>query len=336
MSRVRAQDTDAPGHDSFLDIVANMVGILIILVMVAGVRVKNAPVAAIVAATERERLELETEQAAARSVRGDVLRMAEEIETLKRETSLRRRQRDALAGISLALEEQVRTRREQMDAETRQRFDLARSLDESRAELESLSRRRRQAESVPVAPIRIESYPTPLSKPVDGREAHFLLQAGRIAVIPLDDLISRLKDDAQRQAYKLQDLPELTHTVGPVRGFRLRYTLARRDISPEVAMATGRSGSYAELTRWTLIPVSGRMGEPVETAWSEGSEFRQALAPLDPARSTVTFWTYPDSFDLFRRLKKELFNAGYAVAARPLPHGVPISGSPHGSKSAAE
>ena len=36
MPRPTRQNADAPGHDSFLDIVANMVGILIILVMVAG------------------------------------------------------------------------------------------------------------------------------------------------------------------------------------------------------------------------------------------------------------------------------------------------------------
>ena len=38
MPRSARNDTESPGHDSFLDIVANMVGILIILVMVVGVR----------------------------------------------------------------------------------------------------------------------------------------------------------------------------------------------------------------------------------------------------------------------------------------------------------
>ena len=35
-------NVDEPGQDSFLDIVANLVGILIILVMVIGVRAKGA------------------------------------------------------------------------------------------------------------------------------------------------------------------------------------------------------------------------------------------------------------------------------------------------------
>jgi hypothetical protein len=43
MPRHRVPDTEF-GSDSFLDIVANVVGILIILIVVAGVRVSRAPV----------------------------------------------------------------------------------------------------------------------------------------------------------------------------------------------------------------------------------------------------------------------------------------------------
>ena len=41
MTRRSPRENDQPGHDSFLDIVSNIVGILIILVMVTGVRAKN-------------------------------------------------------------------------------------------------------------------------------------------------------------------------------------------------------------------------------------------------------------------------------------------------------
>ena len=37
MTRIR-REVDAPGQDSFLDVVANLVGILIILVMIVGTR----------------------------------------------------------------------------------------------------------------------------------------------------------------------------------------------------------------------------------------------------------------------------------------------------------
>src|SRR5688572_30263914 len=43
MPRRARQDDQSFGSDSFMDIVANVVGILIILLIVVGLRVKNAP-----------------------------------------------------------------------------------------------------------------------------------------------------------------------------------------------------------------------------------------------------------------------------------------------------
>ena len=337
MPHATQKDTEAPGHDSFLDVVANMVGILIILVMVVGVRVKNAPVVAAIASGEtRAQTELGKELAIEQSLRRDVLQAADEIRNLQSETLVRARQRHALATAVAAGEHQIEARRGKMDAELQRDFDLKRSLSESRSHLDQLEHQRAHAQTAPADPILVESYPTPLSQTVDGREAHFQLRGGRIAPIPLDELVDRLKADARRQKYKLLDLPELTDTIGPLGGFRLKYTFRRHDISPEMAVISGQTGSYARLERWTLIPVSSQLGEPVEVALAEGSELRRTLSKFHPNRDTVTIWTYPDSFAAFRQIKKELYRLGFSAAARPLPHGIPISGSPKGSKSAAE
>jgi hypothetical protein len=45
---------------------------------------------------------------------------------------------------------------------------------------------------------------------------------------------------------------------------------------------------------------------------------------------------YPDGFDAFRQIRQDLYRRGYVIAARPLPPGSPISGSPDGTKSAAQ
>jgi len=55
-----------------------------------------------------------------------------------------------------------------------------------------------------------------------------------------------------------------------------------------------------------------------------------------PAATTVTLWTYSDSFNAYRRMKEELYQAGFRVAGRPMPDGKQIGGSPSGTKSAAE
>ncbi len=131
------------------------------------------------------------------------------------------------------------------------------------------------------------------------------------------------------------DLPEFSGTVGPDGGFRLRYVMQREEVSIETQLKTGR-GTYGSLKRWTLIPVSNELGETIEAALAEGSNFRQTLASLRPGKTTLTLWIYPDSFAEFRQLRKELYRLNYAVAGRPLPEGTPIGGSPKGSKSAAE
>ena len=69
---------------------------------------------------------------------------------------------------------------------------------------------------------------------------------------------------------------------------------------------------------------------------SPGSQFRQLVETMRPGATVITVWTYPDSFGDFRELKKWLFDRGFATAARPLPEDQPISGSPTGSRSAAQ
>ena len=57
---------------------------------------------------------------------------------------------------------------------------------------------------------------------------------------------------------------------------------------------------------------------------------------MEPSRTTITIWVYPNSFEQFRQLKAELFKLGYLTAGRPLPEDFPIGGSPDGTRSAAE
>jgi hypothetical protein len=338
MRTAARQQTSTPGHDSFLDVLANIVGILIILVVVAGLRARNATVKA--ASSDKKILAeitaLDKEEATADSMRQDIFKLAAQIQDLDRERLIREEHRDRLAVALAAWQHKIQTHRSRLDAETQKTYDLGLQLSEAGAQLEELRRQRARAQAAEAAPIRIESYPTPLSKPVDGEEAHFQLRAGRVAFIPLEPLLEAFKARARQQAYKLLHQPELTDTVGPEGGFRLRYSLERHQAAERTEDGSLRMGSYARLKRWTLIPVSSQLGEPVDAALAEGSRFRQAVSGFDPERATITIWTYPDSFAEFRRLKEELFHLGFATAGRPLPRGVPIGGSPEGTKSAAE
>ena len=241
-----------------------------------------------------------------------------------------------MATLAAALEHKISTERERLDGQSQTHFGATSQLAETRRRLESLRQEQARLAAMPEQPNVVENLPTPLSRTVDDNETHFQLRGGHLTHIPLRELINLFMSDARRKINRLRDLPDMTDTVGPVGGFRLRYTMERREISPEITMATGQSGAYAELRQWTLIPVSDQLGEPVEEALARGSAFRDTVAGLHPGRTTITVWTYPDSFEDFRAVKRFLFDLGFSTAARPLPEGVLISGSPEGSKSAAQ
>ncbi len=319
--------------DSFLDIVASVVSIMIIMVVMEGMRIKNTPIKLSVPGSPVA-VELDKDLAAEQSLRRDVVNADTAICQLEQETARRAMQRDVAATLVSAVEHELQQHRQELDASKRTDFDVARSLSESRYQLEQLQQQRHQVEDTPSRPEVVESYPTPLSHAVDGQEAHLLISHGRVTFIPLEPLLSEFQSQARRQAGQLRDQPELTDMVGPVNGFRLRYTLERHDVVPESPRERG--GSYVRLQRWTLIPTSDDLGEPVRLALEHGSDFHQALAKILPGRATITIWVYPDGFAAFRQIRKELYQLGYTIAARPLPAGKPISGSPDGSKSAAQ
>jgi len=336
MPRPKPETDEAPGYDSFLDIVANMVGMLIILVVIVGVRVKNAPAPAIVEQAAREDPELAKQEVAAVSLRADVFRIEEQKETVEAETVEHRRYRDLLAVAVSIAEHKIQSRREQLDAESRRDFDLQRDLAEGRRRLEQLDRERQAAAGAKDAPVEVKCYPTPLSKTVDAKEAHFQLRGGRLVYVPLNELLDEMVGEFHRKKYKLRYQTEYVDAIGPVEGFRLKYILGRFDVTPEMAADIGMAGQIIRLMRCEFIPVADDLGETTDRALASNSDFRARLQRLRPGQNTITVWVYEDSFNEFRRIKKELFQLGFACAGRPLQKGEYISGSPEGSKSAAQ
>ncbi len=337
MSRPRTNTTDGPGQDSFLDIVANIVGILIILVMLVAVRVKNAPVVAALRPNDvSSRPELLADLAAEESLRTDVLSLARHVKEIEGETATASRSRDALATMVAAIEQKIRQHRDKLDTQSQQDFDQRSALSAMRHQVEQIENQRIQIANLPKDAVTLESLPTPLSRSVNGREIHFQLREGHIAWVPMRELVEALKDDAQRQISKLRSQSQLVDRVGPIEGWYVRYELDRYDLTEDEAYQMGYRGSVVRLDHCTFVPPPGLIGEPIDLALAEGSQFRRVLARHLPSRSTVTIWTYDDSFEAYRQIKRVLFTMGYATAARPLPDGTPISGSPDGTKSAAQ
>jgi hypothetical protein len=310
------------GSDSFLDVIANMVGILIILVVVVGIRVKQMPQVPkdLDPATVSE---LASREGAAKDLERNVLDLDRQMQHVQQLTAIRAEERAALALLLADGEREVNSRREALDKHGKDQFDLERELAATKARLERVERDREEAKKPKSKSVEIRNYPTPISQTVFGKEAHFQLRGGRVVHVPMEELQELFVHDAKEKLYRLRHESDITETVGPRGGFRLQYTLVR-------------TGNMGQLEGYDLVPMNHRLGEPLNVALGPQSQFRAELSRLRAQQTTVTLWTYPDSFAEFRSLKKELYQLGFPVAARPLQEGQLIGGSPNGSKSAAE
>jgi hypothetical protein len=338
MRRNTGPQVEAPGQDSFLDVTTNLVGILIILVMVIGTRAKQAMVEqdpGQPAGTSPAQVDVAAARAAAQAVEQDIHEIDAKIKRHQFESAYRGAERDRFLKLVTVAKRDLEERRQQLDGVQRAHLELQRDLREARRGFEDLKASRQSLENGKPAPGVIEHLPTPLAKTVFGKEVHFRLSAGRLAYVPWDELVTQLKAEAPQKVWKLRDASQLTEVIGPVRGFRMTYTLRQTAQVAQLGSAVS-SQRQIGLQRFVLVPVIEDLGEPVARALQPNSEFRSVLSGYDPNRTTVTVWVYPDSFQQFRTLKAELFRLGYLAAGRPMPPGLPISGSPQGTRSAAE
>jgi hypothetical protein len=341
VTRRREEQFEAPGKDSFLDVVANVVAILIILVIVVGSQASKAAIDKEVAKQRAQGAtsagpicEVAAAEAEARAVELGVQELQQRIDRQNFEIAYRRSERDQVQLLVSVAEQRMAEHRGQLSDSERERYDLEAQLVSSRGELAKISQAAFATGGKP-PPIVIQHLPTPMARTVFGTEIHFRLLGHRLTYVPWDEMIERLKADAKNHLQRLKDAPRVELSLPEVAGFGARYILRRAEVTVETRVGTARH-SGVELEQIYLVDAEPNLGQPVTEAFLPGSEFRTRLSALKPQSTTVTIWVYPDSFDDFRSLKAELFKLGFLTAARPMPFGEPIAGSPSGSRSNAE
>jgi len=338
--RFRTASVDESGQDSFLDIIANIVGILIILVVVVGLRAKDVMVEAATtneyhsAAKEKDR-QLDEAQHDFHTMVSHIGELRGQVANVQRELFVRAVEQSQVQEMVVALQYHLDEKSKTLSEEARQRVQLESSLGGAQAELERLEKLRLGVELAVEAPIVLRHRPTPLAKTVFGKEEHFRLLGGRLTYVPMTKLVEKLHVEWQGKAAKLKNSAAITEIIGPVQGFRMKYTIERKEIVTQTQVGPIKR-SMAKFTGFTLVPTSSNLGEPLEAALQAGSQAQRALSTMDPKLTTITVWTYPDSFADFRRLKEALHQQGFSAAARPMPEGMPIGGSPDGTRSAAQ
>ena len=376
MSRRRHEQGDA-GSDSFLDVLANLVGILVVLVVMTALQ---AAVSSRTPAEPSPPAEVAAEPAAepAPDPAPEVVRVpliapkprvifeqtpAPIVPAGLREAALSAEARTAelrvrLAEATAALGEAERagaaatmeTARILSDAERTTAAvaeaksaaeEAARDADAARLDRDLWAAKAAAAGDRP--PERLEHSALPVGRRVTGTELHFRLAGdpsdpggGLVRPVPIDALTDRLQADVQRHRDEIVNRGRYEGSVGPMSGYLMNYRIAREggDVLTRVRTANPSVVRF-RMTGWTLENSGADPSVPVAAALREGSDFRFLLATAGPG-ATVTFWVAPEAFGGFRTLRAAARAAGLSVAARPLPAHIPISGSPHGTRSVAQ
>jgi hypothetical protein len=341
MARYRKSDdinNEDSVQDSFLDIVANIVGILILLVIIVGVRaamqpqiVEDQEVADSTGPviTEAMLKERESKLLAARSdIANLVNRVAEvEVEAESMEVS-----RMHLASYNNEVAAELERAKSKLSEDEAARLAVRTELAKADHEWEKVMLEKVALASKTEETEKLIHTPTPIVRSQSEKTLHLRLEKGRVAVVPFEALLGQL-DGRPLDAHR-RDLQRLggIGRLGPIAGFELQYALISRASDP------GPGGARQVITflAGEIHPASEHVGEELDEALAPGSTLQAALAKSNPRDTIVMVWTYPDSTSQYRQLQGALRERQFAVDLRLLDAGTHISFSPEGRKTAAQ
>ena len=304
------------GQDSFLDIIANLVGVLIILVVVVGAQATSSlvsqqqaqPEEAMPVVSQTEEIVEEPESDLAFEQKSAQLRSElSKLESTAEKFRMDRIRLQLQADDERMIGQQLATRRHAMlmqleavrAAHEKRKLQLNEKLDLQQQEQLQLQAEKIQLvtrlESVKkatsaVAATRIEStvetidhFPNPIAKTVFSDEIHFRLDRGRISWVPMDELVEQMKGGIRLKAEKLKQARETRETIGPINGFRLQYVLG---LVPDSQTAQPNS-RIARFERFTIQPTNLNGGELMDDALAANSQFLNRLRPVSYTHLTL-------------------------------------------------
>jgi len=344
-------EAEDSGQDSFLDVVANVVGVLIILVVMVALQATRALVV-----TEANPAEEQSQESVDRSMR-EVAQLHQELDFASRRAETARRATQTMIQQSLALhreaaahedqrvqlamhraviEEDIKRRRENLDTPHKDEFDVQRQLVESQLQLDEMIQEKLTLVSTPTL-VEVECLPTPLAKTIEGSAIHLRVRHGLVSIVPFERFEDKVKGQTENILRRLRNQDKIEDTFASEDGYRLKLTVFRQRqggaVSGPIAGQLERS-SIEHLVEF--LPNSERMGQNVEQALMPGAALHLLLQSHRRQRTPVVVWLYTDSFDEFRILKRTLWEMGLSVAIRPLEPGSQIMASSRGTKASAQ
>jgi hypothetical protein len=351
--RRRPPQAEQFSFDSFLDVVANVVGIILRLILVAwaGARSYKGDKIELPFAPPVEEVRQLTQKAPPpdNPLAG---RIREEETKLAQAKSLLTRRLEELAGTKLErtrLEgESARAKAELEKLENEKKALALAKLPEAPSEPEEplpephkpsahlaemtdrISKAREQIEFLGknTKPGKVHRWRTPISQTVQSEEIIFEIRENRIAAIDIGSMLDEVQESLRKAGEVLQNQWVMEGTTAPIGAFRLKYTIERErppGLLGDAPKPDDRASFRYGLSGWEVLPLDPKRGEPIEQAMKEGSAFRRIVDNLDAKESAVTFCIYPDSFAAYRQVRDMLHERDMVVAGRPLPFEAPIA-----------
>ena len=281
MSR-RPQEEEESSQDSFLDVVANLVGVIIILVMLVGAKATHdalcgtspaAPAEQVATDKPANSQELESQLKEARSNAYERKREVEQLATrlvqIKQEANDFDAERVNLAMHRSVVEEDLARRRELLDAEHKQQFDVQKKIAEYQLTLDSLTKEQLGLLNGPETVEELESVPTPLAREVDGDAIHLRLKDGLVSIVPFDELLLEVQNHVESIRRRLQSSDTVVDTFGPIDGYRIRMTVT---CEQDPASIGGPRAGQLQLGRVSIsTPKCSPPPKPWAKMWSKPS-----------------------------------------------------------------
>ncbi len=343
--RRRPQREIAFSFDSFLDVVANVVGIILRLILVAWVGARSykavlpPPPPPPSYVEESEALpepedpltpELERQRRELGLMQEQLLEQMKQWEGVNQTSAAAAAEAAALGSKAAEADAERALLARGTDGAERGKLALSQAevRERSRRVLEELAALRK------APPLKKTlRYRTPVSAPLQSEELMFECNRGRVTLLDVGALLEDAHRNTRARADLLRTQGEFHDSTAAVGAFRLQYVVARERGPLEGPGLLSGSGTFRCSISWEAVPVVPVRGETADDALKSGSEFRRVVDNLDPQQTAITMWVYPDSFPLYRRLRDYLHERDVVVAGRPLPEGFPIASNRNGSAS---
>lgn len=329
------QSEETPGGDSFLDIVANIVGILVLLVVLVGIRASRE---ILVAAEQTQAAEIEPideiEKRTARLVatasrdHREAIELREKIAATALETERRNEEREFATMYVTKLRDELDDAAEALTADDRRSLESHNKIAQAQLTLERLTREQIALSSVEPEPDveTVTVAPTPIVNGKVDETISFRLKSGQMIYMPIDELQSELVRNIGPPAIKDPSKAVVTSkSAGPIEGFS-----ADAQFIWAVRARDGRMGLTGSIGRVIIRESTSVRSETIETAIAPGGYVASRLELLDPREYVVRLFVYEDSFEKLPKVQESLRKQGFRVALSLKSNGDPIAFSPNG------